>query len=96
MEVHNPTREYPNPCEYKGCTKKFVRKTCLLRHEQSVHVKSRNWQCPLCDACFARKDTLRRHTEDGCPKRFELRHSAPASNRPSPLSNPAPIFQRLM
>lgn len=36
MEVHNPTREYPNPCEYKGCTKKFVRKTCLLRHEQSV------------------------------------------------------------
>ena len=70
------------------CAKKFQRKTDLDRHYDSVslfislrllkltviqvHLKARNHKCSLCGNRFARRDTLRRHTEDGCPKRFEL------------------------
>ena len=39
---------------------------------RQVHLKARNYKCSLCDHGFARRDTLRRHTEDGCPKRFDL------------------------
>ncbi|KAI9752852.1 MAG: hypothetical protein M4579_005467, partial [Chaenotheca gracillima] len=72
METHDPSRTYPHPCTVGKCGKKFVRKTDLTRHHQSVHMKQRNYQCELCGNMFARKDTLRRHTEDGCSKRFEI------------------------
>ncbi|KAL8781874.1 MAG: hypothetical protein Q9213_005815 [Squamulea squamosa] len=76
METHNPNREYPHPCTATvgdtPCTKKFQRKTDLDRHYDSVHLKARNHKCNLCGNRFARRDTLRRHTEDGCPKRFEV------------------------
>lgn len=72
METHDPERPHPNVCQTKSCGRAFVRRTDLVRHEQSVHVKARNHRCKACDASFARKDTLRRHTEDGCPKRFEV------------------------
>ncbi|KAL9118215.1 MAG: hypothetical protein Q9187_005242 [Circinaria calcarea] len=76
METHNPERKYPHPCTAMvgntQCTKRFQRKTDLDRHVDSVHLKARNHKCPLCGNRFARRDTLRRHTEDGCPKRFEL------------------------
>ncbi|MCJ1408164.1 hypothetical protein MMC19_002237 [Ptychographa xylographoides] len=76
METHNPERKYPHPCTAmvgnNACTKKFQRKTDLDRHYDSVHLKARNHKCSLCGNRFARRDTLRRHTEDGCPKRFEL------------------------
>lgn len=76
METHNPERKYPHPCTAMigntQCTKKFQRKTDLDRHNDSVHLKAKNHQCQLCGNRFARRDTLRRHTEDGCPKRFEL------------------------
>ncbi|KAK7538156.1 uncharacterized protein J3D65DRAFT_621159 [Phyllosticta citribraziliensis] len=72
METHDPKRAFPHICEAKGCERKFVRRTDLVRHEQSVHIKARNHKCMACGAHFARKDTLRRHTEDGCPKRFEI------------------------
>lgn len=36
METHDPNREQPNICQYDGCDKRFVRRTDLLRHEQSV------------------------------------------------------------
>ncbi|KAI9891074.1 MAG: hypothetical protein M1814_003273 [Vezdaea aestivalis] len=72
MDTHNPAREHPHVCTIKNCNKKFVRKTDLLRHHQSVHDKQRNFQCSLCEHMFARKDTLRRHSEDGCSKRFEI------------------------
>lgn len=74
LQTHNPTRPHPNHCPYPGCERRFVRRTDLLRHEQSVHIKARNFKCSACDAHFARKDTLRRHEEDGCPRRFELMH----------------------
>lgn len=72
MEIHDPNREYPHVCPAKGCERKFVRRTDLLRHDQSVHSKVRNHRCTACDAGFSRKDTLRRHAEDGCPKRFDV------------------------
>lgn len=43
-----------------------------LTYKCQVHLKARNHKCTLCGNRFARRDTLRRHTEDGCPKRFEL------------------------
>ena len=36
METHDPDRSHPHTCEYEGCEKRFVRRTDLLRHEQSV------------------------------------------------------------
>ncbi|KAI0388227.1 hypothetical protein F5Y17DRAFT_463918 [Xylariaceae sp. FL0594] len=35
METHNKKREYPFACTYGDCTKMFVRKTDLKRHDQS-------------------------------------------------------------
>jgi len=72
METHDAAREYPFPCPLENCTKKFVRKTDLQRHHQSVHMKQRNHRCDYCSRFFARKDTLRRHMEDGCAKRFDI------------------------
>ena len=59
METHDGSREYPFPCPLKDCNKKFVRKTDLQRHHQSVHMKQRNHRCDYCSRYFARKDTLR-------------------------------------
>ncbi|KAF5027522.1 hypothetical protein F66182_371 [Fusarium sp. NRRL 66182] len=72
LETHDEKREYPFPCTVDGCTKRFVRKTDLQRHHQSVHMKERNHKCDYCGRLFARKDTLRRHMEDGCSKRFDI------------------------
>lgn len=60
METHDTSREYPFPCPMTDCNKKFVRKTDLQRHHQSVHMKQRNHRCDFCSRYFARKDTLRR------------------------------------
>ncbi|KAF2816251.1 uncharacterized protein BDZ99DRAFT_514848 [Mytilinidion resinicola] len=72
MTTHDPLREHPHKCPYPNCQRGFVRKTDLSRHEQSVHVKTKNFKCAACEAHFARRDTLRRHEEDGCPRRFEV------------------------
>ncbi|KAI0403003.1 hypothetical protein F4802DRAFT_573370 [Xylaria palmicola] len=72
METHDKKREYPFCCTYEDCSKKFVRKTDLQRHHQSVHMKEKNHKCDYCGRLFARKDTLRRHMEDGCSKRFDI------------------------
>ncbi|KAF2217077.1 hypothetical protein CERZMDRAFT_32776, partial [Cercospora zeae-maydis SCOH1-5] len=61
MMTHDPQREHPYACEYRGCAKSFVRRTDLVRHEHSVHLKARNFACPMCRNAFARKDTLRRY-----------------------------------
>ena len=60
METHDPSRVYAHTCAARGCGKRFVRKTDLSRHHQSVHMKQRNYQCELCGNLFARRDTLRR------------------------------------
>ncbi|KAK8038394.1 hypothetical protein PG994_015161 [Apiospora phragmitis] len=70
LKTHDEKREYPFPCQVEGYTKKFVRKTDLSRHHQSVHMKERNHKCYFCHRTFARKDTLQRHIKDTCPKRI--------------------------
>jgi hypothetical protein len=69
METHDEKREYPFPCLADDCNKKFVRKTDLQRHYQSVHMKERNHKCDYCGRLFARKDTLRRSVCPMCPIR---------------------------
>ncbi|KAF2753840.1 hypothetical protein EJ05DRAFT_156793 [Pseudovirgaria hyperparasitica] len=77
MQTHNPSRARPQACEYPNCDKSFVRRTDLMRHQESVHIKNRPFECTACDARFSRKDTLQRHVEDGCPRRFDVkRHAA--------------------
>lgn len=63
METHDSTRVYPFLCPLPDCNKKFVRKTDLQRHHQSVHMKERNFRCDFCSRYFARKDTLRRYVK---------------------------------
>jgi DNA-directed RNA polymerase subunit RPC12/RpoP len=58
MLTHLPDRTKEHPCRYADCGRGFVRKTDLLRHVQSVHEKSRPYQCTRCSKTFARKDTL--------------------------------------
>ena len=58
--THDPHRTQPHACMRVGCDKRFLRRTDLIRHEQSVHIKSRDFACHLCPSSFARKDTLRR------------------------------------
>ena len=36
METHDPSRNYPHECPVEGCGKRFVRKTDLKRHQDSV------------------------------------------------------------
>ncbi|KAF1943034.1 hypothetical protein EJ02DRAFT_344292 [Clathrospora elynae] len=72
MLTHDSCRRKDNICTFPGCMKEFVRKTDLARHDQSVHQKVRNFQCTRCPQAFARKDTLRRHEEDGCPRRNQV------------------------
>lgn len=60
LETHRERRDYPFPCLIGDCAKKFVRKTDLVRHHQSVHMKERNHGCDYCGRMFARRDTLKR------------------------------------
>jgi len=36
LETHDPNRDHPHECDYSDCDKRFVRRTDLVRHEQSV------------------------------------------------------------
>jgi hypothetical protein len=72
QETHDPDRPRPHTCPYHGCDRAFVRRTDLTRHTQCVHDKDKKFRCSLCHNLFARKDTLRRHEDDGCPKRVDI------------------------
>ncbi|KAF2855842.1 hypothetical protein T440DRAFT_385353 [Plenodomus tracheiphilus IPT5] len=72
MLTHDSYRKKDNVCTYPGCGKEFVRKTDLARHDQSLHQQVKNFRCSRCPSAFARKDTLRRHEDDGCPRRNQV------------------------
>lgn len=38
METHDPHRDQPHCCPHPGCKRRFVRRTDLTRHEQSVSI----------------------------------------------------------
>ncbi|KAH7068882.1 hypothetical protein BKA63DRAFT_97177 [Paraphoma chrysanthemicola] len=77
MLTHDVSRKKDNVCPYPDCGREFVRKTDLARHDQSVHQKSKPFKCARCPSVFSRKDTLRRHEEDGCQRRNQLPVSDP-------------------
>ncbi|KAG0642038.1 hypothetical protein HOY80DRAFT_1008146 [Tuber brumale] len=81
LETHNPHRPRPHVCPVDDCKKAFVRRTDLTRHQQCVHAKDKKFRCELCNNMFARKDTLRRHEDDGCPKRVDIA-SRGSKNKP--------------
>ncbi|CBX94002.1 hypothetical protein LEMA_P036760.1 [Plenodomus lingam JN3] len=70
--THDTDRKKEHVCTHPGCDRKFVRKTDLTRHDQSRHQQARQFRCSLCPSAFARKDTLRRHETDGCPRRHQI------------------------
>ncbi|CAO2654885.1 Nn.00g116180.m01.CDS01 [Neocucurbitaria sp. VM-36] len=72
MLTHDTYRKKDNMCTFPGCGKEFVRKTDLARHDQSVHQRAKPFKCAKCPSAFSRKDTLRRHEEDGCPRRNQI------------------------
>ncbi|PVI03156.1 hypothetical protein DM02DRAFT_263980 [Periconia macrospinosa] len=72
VKRHQPDRQKLHNCLHPDCTMKFDRKTDLDRHVKSVHDKIRDLVCAKCGDAFSRKDTLRRHQEDGCEKKNQL------------------------
>lgn len=72
MLTHDSHRKKEHVCTYPGCGKQFVRKTDLTRHDQSLHQQVKHFRCTMCPSAFARKDTLRRHEFDGCPRRHQI------------------------
>lgn len=72
MLTHDSYRKKDNICAFPGCGKEFVRKTDLVRHDQSVHQRAKPFKCARCPSAFSRKDTLRRHEDDGCPRRNQI------------------------
>ncbi|RPB07690.1 hypothetical protein P167DRAFT_495410 [Morchella conica CCBAS932] len=82
LETHDPDRPRPHVCRVEECKKAFVRRTDLTRHQACVHAKEKKFRCELCNNMFARKDTLRRHEDDGCPKRVDI---ASRANKNKPI-----------
>ncbi|KAF3936223.1 hypothetical protein ABW19_dt0204959 [Dactylella cylindrospora] len=95
QETHNPDRPKPFKCSEASCGKTFVRRTDRERHEVCVHSKKKEFKCNLCNSMFARKDTLRRHEDDGCSKRPGFPKSKQKKRRspkiPNREPNPTPI-----
>lgn len=58
MARHNPNRCKEHLCEQ--CDMKFERRTDLVRHINSVHLKLKEHECEGCGKGFARRDTLNR------------------------------------
>ncbi|KAA8627492.1 hypothetical protein A1F94_011195 [Pyrenophora tritici-repentis] len=89
MLTHDQDRKKENLCPHPGCDKRFVRKTDLARHDISVHQKVKPYHCTRCSSAFPRKDTLRRHEDDGCPRRNEVMTADPMISHDS-FSNISP------
>ncbi|KAF2143812.1 uncharacterized protein K452DRAFT_224416 [Aplosporella prunicola CBS 121167] len=60
METHDPNRQLKHRCPRHTCNRAFNRNTDLERHENTVHLKKKDWKCVQCGNMFGRKDTLRR------------------------------------
>jgi len=75
LDRHNDSVRSPSP--------NLTHFNYITNSPRQVHLKARNHKCSLCGHRFARRDTLRRHTEDGCPKRFELGIRDPSALGPN-------------
>ncbi|KAF2432662.1 hypothetical protein EJ08DRAFT_126882 [Tothia fuscella] len=85
LKTHNPNREKNHLCSFKGCSRRFSRNADLERHFDSKHRNAREFKCIYCPSGFNRKDTLRRHVEDGCTAR-KMQKTKSRVQRPSDRS----------
>ena len=56
--THDPSRRRDHPCQL--CSSKLSLSTDLMRHNASVHLKSKDFTCSICCRTFSRRDAQRR------------------------------------
>lgn len=61
MARHDSNRTKEHVCAEDGCEMKFERRTDLIRHVGSVHLRIKDYRCEACGKSFARKDTKNRY-----------------------------------
>lgn len=77
LEIHAIDSQHKSfVCAEQGCGKAYSRRDAKVRHEAKHRLPSRH-TCPLCQAEFARKDHLRRHTRVQHAGEIPRPHSAP-------------------
>ncbi|PNS18650.1 hypothetical protein CAC42_5189 [Sphaceloma murrayae] len=81
MKTHDPSRLRAFVCGQPSCNRSFERKADLTRHFESVHIRDKKYPCEHCGSGFTRKDTARRHMDDGCSKRWEQRQRRATNSR---------------
>lgn len=65
MSTHNPDRSRPYVCSL--CPKAYLRSVDLIRHQETIHEKSKKHTCTGCNRYFTRKEGLKKHLEKaGC------------------------------
>jgi hypothetical protein len=65
MSTHNPDRSRPFACSL--CPKAYLRSVDLIRHQETIHEKSKKHTCTGCNRYFTRKEGLKKHLEKaGC------------------------------
>lgn len=77
LEIHAIDSQHKSfVCAEQSCGKAYSRRDAKVRHEAKHRLPSRH-TCPLCQAEFARKDHLRRHTRVQHAGEIPRPHSAP-------------------
>lgn len=77
LEIHAIQTQHKSfVCKGEGCGKAYSRRDAKVRHDAKHRLPSRH-TCPLCQAEFARKDHLRRHTRVQHAGEIPRPHSVP-------------------
>ena len=58
----NEQNEHKFSCPHPGCDYSVIRKQHLKRHYNRVHLKEKNFQCPLCPKSFFARTMFEQHT----------------------------------
>ena len=67
-DYHHAPRGERLCCKWGGCCRsEEMLFENIPKHIAECHVKSMAQRCPHCNGSFARKDTLKRHLNAGCP-----------------------------
>ena len=65
LSLHSdPTEKAKNmiSCSHPGCDYSAINKSHLISHNKRVHLKKKNFQCPLCPKSFFSRQTFDEHT----------------------------------
>lgn len=71
---HPPSSKALVPCRWGGgCRSEPMQWENLGKHIAECHIKSMKRVCAVCGGCFARSDTLKRHSQSGgCAQRARV------------------------